>query len=76
MAKDTKAKAISRTATSARFLLDDLAWLQHVLSQMGEPDCPRERRLVEYYRELARQRRCQLGALRKGHPQTWREYLS
>lgn len=60
---------------NARFLLDDLAWLQHELARLGEPECPRERRLADDYTELVRQRRRQLGALRDGHPQTWREFL-
>lgn len=74
MANDGEADRFA--AVSARFLLDDLAWLDREVSRLGHSDCTRERRLADHYRALARQRRRQLGALHEGHPQTWREFLS
>lgn len=60
---------------SARFLLDDLAWLQQRLARLEAPATARERELADFYRALAAQRREQLEALRTGHPRTWMEFL-
>ena len=64
-----------RELVSARFLLDDLAWLQRTLARMADPSTRRERERHLYYTRLAEQRREQLAALRRGHPHSWMEFL-
>ena len=64
-----------REIISARFLIDDLAWLQARLAELALPESARERELAAFYRNLTTQRRAQLEALSRGHAGSWPEFL-
>ena len=64
-----------REIISARFLIDDLAWLQARLAELARPENARERELAAFYRNLAAQRCAQLEALSRGHAGSWPEFL-